>query len=279
MVRPQRRKNFIHGRVKTDLLRGAADLKSSYDFSRFFPAFEGASIVIAVTYEAEELVRNAEMLVSLCEPRDIAQIIIGICDRTTPEAIAAANNICERYPEFNFTIYKQKINTIGHIFRETLPLLTGSHVAYAASDGGTDISLIPKFISHVKQCPGVIPSGTRWKGKNGFVGYGKIRKLLNHLFERFIAFLYCSKETDFTCPNMLVSVAWYRSVELKENSMALFVENRFKMARVHLPFKEYPAVWKHIDGTKEKIPWKRLFVYLKAALKVRFTNPEKFLRV
>lgn len=244
---------------------------TSRNFERFFPSFTGASVVIAATNETSCLVHNVEVFTHCCNPEDIAQTIIGVCRKTTDETMALAHELCNKYPEFHFTVCMQKADGIGNMVKEFIPLLTGSHVVFTAADNGTDFSMIPRFIELAKQNPGSIPCGSRWAGENCFEGYGAIRKPLNHLFQIGIRILYQSQETDFTYPYQLASVSWHKAANLQSKSMAVFLENRLKMTRCHFNFIELPAVWKRRPGEKTKIPWKRLLNYSLVVLRIRFT--------
>ncbi len=252
--------------------------KSFYDISNLYSEFKSVSVVICITDETDSLRTNLDKLILSCNAEDLVQILLCTHERTAVQTIKIAEEYKQRYPFVE--IYSQQIKSSGYILlKETLPLVKGTHVIYAAADNATDLSVVGEFVSKQKENSNCVPCVSRWINGGKLVGYGFIRKLLSHLFQRFISVLYNNKYTEFSFPYQIASVRLYDALILNENGVFSFFEAKMKMLKLNVAFSELPMTWRdRTDGRKHFRPL-RVLAYFRIAFKVRFMKMKECINI
>ena len=130
---------------------------------------------------------------------DIAEFILLLCDRTSPETRKTAEELVEKYKDrIPVYIHNQELPFVGGAIREGINLAKGSHVVMMSSDLETDPHVIREFIAKAKKYLKRIITATRWKKGGGFEHYNKIKLICNLIFERAIGLFYFTGLSDLT---------------------------------------------------------------------------------
>jgi glycosyltransferase involved in cell wall biosynthesis len=138
--------------------------------------FQSLSVVLPTLGETTSLTHTIECLVRDLRP-DLAQILIIVCDRSTPEAMRCAEDAVERYPEL-VSIHSQDLPYFGGAVRKAFELSTGSHTILMASDLETRPEDAPILVAAAKEHPDAVITASRWLG-GGFEGYNPVKLAAN----------------------------------------------------------------------------------------------------
>lgn len=234
--------------------------------------WNSVSIIIAALNETYSLRETVEKILSLCNNDDIAEIIIVVCKKTTPECLTVANELSNYYSKnVAIKVYCQKKPFVGMAYREAFDLAKGSHAVIMSADLETPPEILPKFIEMAKSSPNVVITASRWLAEGSFDGYSKVKWLCNWIFQKMIAILFLCKNSDLTYGYRIFPVSLLRSIQWKETRHPFFLETGLVPLRLNIPIKEVPAKWKaRTEGSSINSFWAN-FKYFKTALRIRVT--------
>ena len=95
-------------------------------------SFQSLSVVLPTLGETTSLTHTVECLVGDLRD-DLAQILIIVCEKSTPEALAHADALVETYPEL-VSVHWQDLPFFGGAVQKAFEVSTGSHTILMASD-------------------------------------------------------------------------------------------------------------------------------------------------
>ena len=130
---------------------------------------------------------------------------------------------------------------LGNAIRNAINFVSGTHMIVWPADDGMDTTAFPKMAELSLSNPEKIISVSRWLEKNGFEGYGKIRKVINFISQKLFAFLYSADLTDFTNPTQIVPVSVYRKIKWQGEKFDFVPEMTFKPLKLGCEFIEVPC--------------------------------------
>lgn len=130
---------------------------------------------------------------------------------------------------------------LGNAIRNAIDLVSGTHMIVWPADDGMDTASFPKMAELSHNNPEKIVSVSRWLQKNGFEGYGRIRKMINFISQKIFAFLYSADLTDFTNPTQIVPVNIYRKIKWQGERFDFVPEMTFKPLKLGCEFIEVPC--------------------------------------
>ena len=241
--------------------------------------FIGASIVIAAMNETYSLRQTVERILELCNPEDLAEVLIVVCKRTLPECLAIAEELekASENGKVPVRVYCQVKPFVGNAYREAFDIVTGSHAVMMSADLETPPDAIPEFIRLAKQQPAEIIAASRWIGDAAFEGYSKVKWLCNWLFQKMISILFLSQNTDLTYAYRLFPVDLLRSINWQEIRHPFFLETALVPLRLGVKLIEIPVSWKaRTEGASVNSFWAN-FRYFKTALRIRLAAKKKLL--
>ena len=242
--------------------------------------FTGASIVIAAMNETYSLRQTVETIQKLCNHQDLAEILIVVCKRTTPECLAVAEELrkASENAQTPVRIYCQMKPFVGMAYREAFDIVIGSHAVMMSADLETPPEVIPEYIHNAKLHSNDITTGSRWIGDGSFEGYSKVKWLCNWLFQKMIASLFLCKNSDLTYGYRIFPRKIIQSISWKEEKHPFFLETALIPLRFGIRFHEVPIQWKaRTEGDSVNSFWAN-FKYFKTALRVRFSRKNNLLR-
>jgi GT2 family glycosyltransferase len=129
-------------------------------------AFESATIVLPVVSETYSLVETVNLILQTSKA-EVRELLVVICDKTTPESMATIKNLSARLGDL-IVVHHQKLKFLGGAMREAFEVARGSHTIMMASDLETDPALLPRLIAMARAHPAAIVTVTRWHAQGGF---------------------------------------------------------------------------------------------------------------
>lgn len=241
--------------------------------------FRNVTILLPAMDETYSLRETVDTIVRTCNTKDIAEFILLLCDRTSAESRAVANQLVDEYSDqVSIYIHDQKLPFVGGAIREGFDLAKGSHVVLMSSDLETDPNVIQKFIEMSKRYPNRIITATRWSHGGGFERYNRVKLVCNLIFERVIGLFYFSTLSDLTYAFRIFPTKLMQSIEWEELKHPFFLETALKPLRLGVKFIEIPAHWTaRTEGVSQNSFFAN-FKYFKTAWHNRFLKKPQILR-
>ena len=237
--------------------------------------FKRVSILLPAMDETYSLEKTVDTIWETCAPEDLAEFIIILCGRTSPECRATAEKLVEKYQgKTRIYIHDQIKPFVGGAVQEGFDLAVGSHVVLMSSDLETDPVLVQEFIRQAKSAPEKVITASRWLKGGGFKGYNKVKLVCNIIFEKTIAIFYGVKLTDLTYGYRCFPTGLVQSIRWEEQKHPFFLETALKPIRLGVEFVEVPTKWvARTEGVSQNSFFAN-FKYFKTAWHIRFMPQE-----
>ena len=238
--------------------------------------FESATIVLPVMNETTSLDETVKIILRDVKDK-IREIVIVVCKRTTPEAMAAANRLREELPEL-VVVHEQKLPYLGGAMREAFDLAHGSHLVLMASDLETDPNDVKELIAGAEKNPTAIIAASRWLKRGSFQGYSTVKLIFNWIFQTIFATLYGKRLTDMTYAYRIYPTKVVQSIHWEELRHPFLFEALVKPLRLGVEVIEIPSVWKARNEGESQNTFFRNFVYFRKGLKTRLSSKRSILK-
>lgn len=234
--------------------------------------FKSVSVVIPTIDETDSLRESIKIILDTCELKDLNEIFIVVCERTTPECLRAINDMCELVTEVPVTLYHQILPGLGSALYEAMQQVKGSHVVNIAADMDTNPHVVKEMIAVAKKHPEAVILASRWIKGGGFIGYGRINKICNFIFNKMLQILFFSGVKDLTYGYRFAPVDKTLSVKWESKGFPIGMETNLRMVRLSYKIIEVPAVWRVREQGDSQNSFFKKFKYIKVVLKVRFSR-------
>jgi uncharacterized protein (TIRG00374 family) len=238
-------------------------------------AFESVSIILPVINETVSLRQTVDSIME-SSPSDVREFIIVVCKKTTPQSLAAIDDIVARLGSL-VRVHWQKLPFLGGAMREAFDLAAGTHVVMMASDLETDPACVPLLIARVKQYPDAIVTASRWQG-GGFVGYSRVKLIANWAFQKIFSALYLVELSDMTYGYRIFPTRLVQAIRWDELRHPFLFETLVKPLRLGVQVFEVPAVWRARQDGESQNTFLRNFEYFRTGLRCRFTPRHTLLK-
>ncbi|MGI9120731.1 MAG: glycosyltransferase [Acidimicrobiales bacterium] len=205
------------------------------------PAFTGVTVILPVVTETDSLDQTVRVLRETSDA-DIAEVLVVVCDRTTPESLVRCKALEAEFGE-RLRIHNQQLPFLGGAMREAFEMATASHVIMMATDLETDPALVPVFIEVAKRRPEVVVTASRWASGGGFSGYGPVRVGLNWVFQHLTSVIYRTHLTDATFGYRLFPTALVQAIAWEGLRHEFLLETVLKPLRLGVEVVEVPTQW------------------------------------
>ena len=235
-----------------------------------------ASIILPVVNETVSLERTVEIILR-DERERILEIIVVICNRTTPESRATIEKLIAEYPDL-IVVYSQKLPFLGGALREAFDLARGSHTVLMASDLETNPDELAQMLAEAERHPNAIIQASRWRKGGSFTGYSPVKLVLNRIFQSVFSILYAVRLTDMTFGYRVYPTSVIQSIAWEELRHPFLLECLVKPLRLGVPVIEVTSIWTaRIEGESQNTFF-RNFVYFRTGLKTRFASRRSLLK-
>ena len=203
--------------------------------------FSSVAVVLPVVTETDSLDETARLLKETCDA-DIGELLVVVCDRTTPESLARCEALRQTFGD-RVRIHRQQRPYLGGAMRDAFDLATTSHVLMMASDLETDPATAPALIDVARAKPDAVVTASRWAPGGGFSGYGAVRVALNWAFQRLTSLVYGVRLTDATFGYRLFPTPLVQSIEWEGLRHDFLLETVLKPLRLGVEVVEVPTRW------------------------------------
>ena len=238
--------------------------------------FESASVILPVINETHSLRKTIEVIESDCTS-DVKEYLIVVCNKTTLESIKIGEQLHDKDSQ-RFILHYQKLPFLGGAIREAFDLAQGSHVILMASDLETDPDDVKRLIAMAKEKPSAIITASRWLQGGDFMGYNKLKLILNFIFQKFFSLIFATHLSDMTYGYRIFPTPLVKSIIWKELRHPFLFETLLKPLRLGVPVYEIPSRWSaRVEGESQHT-FMRNFAYFKTGLYVRFCPKDKILK-
>lgn len=197
------------------------------------------------------------------------EYIFVLSQNASKECVETVKSICEHADSRYFF---QTEFGLGNAIKNAIEEAKGSHIIVWPADDGMDANSFPEMVRLSKEYPEKIISASRWLLKNGFVNYGRIRKIINYVSQNIFAWLYKSDLTDFTNPTQIAPLEIYRNINWQGQSWDLIPEMIFKPLKLGYSFIEVPCKNISRKEGKSNSSFLGLFKYYFIILKIYFMS-------
>ena len=228
------------------------------------------TFVLPVLGETDSLATTAETIVRVAGEH-LYEMLVVVADRTTPESMAVARRLADQRPE-TVRIHRQRLPRLGGALREAFEQAAGSHVMLMAADLETDPELIPRLIERMQEGRWDVVAASRWLPGGGFDGYGRLRTVLNWLFQRLFRLLYRTALTDLTFAYRLYRREVLSGIRWEELGHPFLLECLLKPLRLGARATEVPCRWRRRSEGTSAGSFRQMLAYVPLALRIRFTS-------
>lgn len=202
----------------------------------------------------------------------ILEIIIILSPKSTTDSVANANLLAARVPQVLTPIVQIRPG-LGGAYVDAIEQARGSYLIMMASDLETDPRLVKELILKSRQFPDSIVTATRWRGESaGFDSYGKIKKSLNLLFQKWISKIYHSHLTDYTFGFRLYPKNTLEGINWEHTNFAFLLESILRPIANGCSVVEVSHYWRPRNEGKSSNSPSYFLDYFKVALRVRRTQ-------
>lgn len=232
------------------------------------------SIILPLMDEVVSLRKTCEIV--LGENAEVSEVLIVVCPRTTPDALATAAELAREYPGV-ILVREQHRPRLGGAIRDAFEWTTGSHVVMMASDLETDPYSVKDLIAKAREGWDIV-TATRWKGSGGFQGYSRIKFYANWIFQKMFGLLYLTSLSDLTYGYRIFKAEWVKNVRWEETGHPFLLETVLKPLRLGARVVEIPSTWIARTEGESHNPFLRNFIYFRIAIQTRLRSRQRFWR-
>ena len=238
--------------------------------------FESATIILPVMNETASLDETVKIILRDAKDK-IREIVIVVCKRTTPEAMAVVRRLRVELGEL-VVVLDQTRPFLGGALRDAFDVARGSHVIMMASDLETDPNDVKHLIAEAGKNPAAIVATSRWLRKGEFHGYSRIKLICNWVFQRFFSLLFWTHLSDMTYGYRLLPTDLVQAIQWEELRHPFNLETIVKPLRLGVSIVEIPSTWyARVEGESQNTFF-RNFAYFCTGLKTRFSSKRSILK-
>lgn len=240
--------------------------------------FTSITFLVLASDEKESLIKTVEILSGMCPGGELEKILLIIPRKITPEFDATVTFLENKYPGLVERLV-QTLPYIGGAVRDGGNSVATSHFMLFTGDLAIGFESLPEMIECAKKHPEAVVKTSRWMEKKGSFekDYSRSRRLINGMAQVFLRVLYLSPVKDLTNPGQIMPAELFRSINWQELKFPFMEEMVLVPVRLRVPVYEFPA---KCYGRKEgvsKNSFLQTAMYLKTAVRVRFTPKKKLL--
>lgn len=235
------------------------------------------TFLIGATNESTALKKTVEGILDTCNRQDIAKIMIVKSQSASKECNQTIEKLTNLYPHFVEGL-EQTRPFVGGSIRDGADRVHSSHFLVVPADLAIELDVYRRMMEKEKLHPEGIVKVSRWLEKDSFENYASTRKFFNKCAQYFLRVLYHTQLTDLTIPVLIMPTKVYRSIRWRELNFPFLTEIVLCPLRLGIEIAEIPAKCYGRTEGKSNNSALQTMLYLKTALRVRFTKPENLLK-
>lgn len=238
--------------------------------------FKSLTVVVGANDEKQSLVQTVDSIMRT-SAADMEKILLVRPEKVSGGCIAAIKELELKYPGVAVD-FVQTRPFVGGAIRDGFDSAVTSHIMLLPGDMAIGLDVVPAMIEGVKKEPDAIFKISRWLNKNSFHGYSPVKKIFNAGGQVFLRVLFGVKITDLTCPVQIMPTSLYKSINWRELNFPFLEEMVLVPLRLGTVIKELPAGCYGRTEGRSGNSVKQTALYLKTALRIRFTKKQKLLK-
>ena len=238
--------------------------------------FRSLTVVVGSNDERESLTATVDAVMETCG-EDIEKMLLVRPAKVSDECRNAIRQLERKYPG-KAVDFVQTRPYVGGAIRDGFDTAETSHIMLLPGDMAISLDVIPDLIEGVRQEPETICKISRWLNRNSFHGYSPVKKVFNACGQVFLKILFGAAITDLTCPVQIMPTALYRSIDWRELNFPFLEEMILAPLRLGAKIKEYPAECFERREGRSSNSVRQTALYLKTAIRIRFTPKQKLLK-
>lgn len=205
------------------------------------------TVIIPTIDESASLRETVRALISI---GDVLEIILVTCEKTLPGTLTTCRELELGHKGRVFRVGQER-QGLGDAFQTGIAYSEGSHIVTMFADLESDPRLVPRLVSEAKANPGSIISASRWLPDGGFRSYGRLKLVLNRVFQRVCEFIFRTGLSDFTYGYRIYPARVLTEIAWRETGHAFVIESILLPHFRKIPIREVPAVWtSRREGTR-----------------------------
>jgi glycosyltransferase involved in cell wall biosynthesis len=234
------------------------------------------SFIVTTLNETDSLRQTVDVIFALA-PEDVHEVLIVIAPHTTGPSRAVIRELTDKY-RGQIRVHEQRLPFLGGALQEGFAQATGDFLMLMASDLETDPALVPKMIATMKTGNWDIVATSRWIEGGGFEGYGRLKLVLNYLFQKLFRLVYWTSLTDLTFGYRLYRRTILDGIVWDELRHPFLLECLLKPLRRGARVTEVACPWRPRGEGDSANTLLRTFHYLRTAVKTRLLPVGRFCR-
>lgn len=238
--------------------------------------FNSITVVVGANDERKTLIETVDAVMGT-SAADIAKMLLVRPATVSDECREAIRFLEQKYPG-KVEGFVQTRPHVGGAIRDGFDTADTSHIMLLPGDMAINLDVIPALINSVKNEPETICKISRWLNRNSFHGYGAVKKVFNACGQVFLRVLFRASITDLTCPVQIMPTGLYRSIDWQELNFPFLEEMILVPLRLGTAITEHPAECFERREGRSSNSVRQTVLYLKTALRIRFTPKEKLLK-
>ncbi len=239
--------------------------------------FTSVTIIIGTTDETDALYRTVDYIMNNCNTDDISQVLMVKPKNASTGCNETISILEKKFPE-KVCGMMQTRPYIGGAIRDGFDAADASHIMLLPGDLAISLECIPDMIEKVKTKPNVISKTSRWLNNGSFHDYNTLRMVFNRLSQSFLRILFKAELTDFTSPVQTAPKEAYLLSNWQELNFPFLLEMVLVPLRLGYRFEEIPVECFGRKEGKSKNSVKQTALYLKTALRIRFSSKSKLIK-
>jgi dolichol-phosphate mannosyltransferase len=189
----------------------------------------------------------------------------------SPRSAAPSREVCEGLAAEDplIRLHVQEHNPgLGHAVREGLARIQGNLVLLMDSDGEMENETVLRMLAVMTAGGPALVVASRWEKGGGFVGYSRLKCLLNWGFQQFFRVLFWTSIRDLTYGFKLMRAELARRIAWEGTLHEIASETTLKPIRLGVSVAQVPSRWTaRAQGASKNTFW-RNFRYVAMAVKI-----------
>jgi glycosyltransferase involved in cell wall biosynthesis len=232
------------------------------------------SFIVTVLNETDSLRETVDTIFARAAD-SVQEVLIVIAPHTTASSRTVIRELVDKYGP-SIRMHEQQLPFLGGALREGFAEARGDFLMLMASDLETDPTLVPQMIETMKTGQWDIVATSRWIDGGGFEGYGRLKLILNYLFQKLFRLVYRTNLTDLTFGYRLYRKAILDGIVWEELRHPFLLECLLKPLRRGARVTEVACRWRPRAEGDSANTLLRTFHYLHTAVKTRLLPVSRF---
>jgi len=226
------------------------------------------SVVLPVYSETDSVRGVVRWLIENLADR-LLEIIIIISPKSSDESRATCEELATDYPQVRVDVQEENPG-LGNAVRQGCRQTRGNLVLMMDSDGEMENETVLRFLDEMAKDNYGLVVASRWIPGGGFVGYGRLKYMLNWGFQQVFRILFRTRVHDLTYGFKLLHGDLARAIAWEGTLHEIACETTLKPIRLGVSVSEVPSRWTARTQGASKNSFLRNFRYVRTALRILF---------